>query len=674
MKTLRLITAVALLCLTSIVFAQQPRHLLQNAWKAIDASMVQPEKACNYPAYSDRAGWNALMSDGVGETYIKNAERYLDYVWQGINATDYLEFERSGSRSVMEKPFSSNRSALNTLIFGELAEGKGRFLPQIINGVWHFSHMPSWVYSAHGYRKDSGRALPDPRDVIMDLGSQSTGRIIALALHFFRDEMDKVDPAITVYADLAMEEKLFKPYMDPTKWKAQSWLGFTKPGEEKPYFWENWDPRNNWNIWCNVAVAQSYCLACKDRDEILRGLNQAVVSADNFLDFVKMDGACDEGPAYWRHASGCLFEFIRLMNNITGGRFGCWDDPQFIARSTYLSRCNLGDGWTVNFGDGTARSAGSPYFAYAMGRTAGIDEMTRYAFYLQACRPDPMDFYPGLDLDALLDKKAFERDFRTALAEAGGDIAVLRENMRRDIPAVTWYPQTEHLIVRSKEGISFAAKGGHNEESHNHNDVGSVIVFMDEMPVMVDVGPTTYMRQTFNKKERYTIWSMRSEWHNLPMMNGRPQHEGGEFKSSWAKADEKTGAFSAEIAGAYEEDAALRSLVRSCRLDGKTLTISDRYELARRIAADEEHFMVRGDVKQVRDGEILITYTSFDGKRSGQARMTYSRNLKATIETRTLDDPRHINIWGPDLKRIVLRSADKAPVKGTYTIKITKLS
>ncbi len=83
--------------------------------------------------------------------------------------------------------------------------------------------------------------------------------------------------------------------------------------------------------------------------------------------------------------------------------------------------------------------------------------------------------------------------------------------------------------------------------------------------------------------------------------------------------------------------------------------------------------MVRGDVKQVRDGEILITYRSFDGNRSGQARMTYSRNLKATIETRTLDDTRHISMWGPDLKRIVLRSADNAPAKGTYTIKITKL-
>jgi hypothetical protein len=386
-----------------------------------------------------------------------------------------------------------------------------------------------------------------------------------------------------------------------------------------------------------------------------------------------MDGACDEGPAYWRHASGCLFEFIRLMNNITDGRFGCWDDPQFIARCTYLSRCNLGDGWTVNFGDGAARSAGSPFFIYAMGRTAGIEEMTRYAYYLKACQQDPMNFYPGSDLEALLDKKDFERDFKNALAESGGDIETFKSDMRKDIPAVSWYPQTEHLIVKGKEGISFAAKGGHNEESHNHNDVGSVIVFMDEMPVLVDVGPTTYMRQTFNKKERYTIWSMRSEWHNLPLMNGCPQHEGGEYRAAWAKADEKAGSFTTEFAGAYPAESGLVSLQRHCRLKGKTLSITDSYALRERKAADEEHFMVRGEVELVREGQIRINYSSFDGSRHGSALLTYPKTLKASVETRVLDDPRHTAVWGKDLKRIVLRSRDDAPLKGSYTIRISKV-
>ena len=39
------------------------------------------------------------------------------------------------------------------------------------------------------------------------------------------------------------------------------------------------------------------------------------------------------------------------------------------------------------------------------------------------------------------------------------------------------------------------------------------------MPVIIDAGVGTYTRQTFSS-ERYTIWTMQSNYHNLPMING----------------------------------------------------------------------------------------------------------------------------------------------------------
>ena len=271
-----------LLCLTLLLAsvslaAQQPRHLLRTAWAAVDTASVRPASWKPYPAYSDRAAWNRLLSDGLAEQAIKEGEKWLDYDWPSIRASQYLEFERSGSRAVMEEPYAQNRRALNALIMAELAEGRGRFISQIIDGVWYFSGMPSWVGSAHEYRKDSGRSLPDYRDVIMDLFSQVLGKQIAVALYFFRGEMDRVDPSISAFAEHALYEKIYKPYLDPAKWRAQSWLGFTRPGEEKPYFWENWDPRNNWNIWCNFAVSYIACLACPDR-----GLLQRILATPAF--------------------------------------------------------------------------------------------------------------------------------------------------------------------------------------------------------------------------------------------------------------------------------------------------------------------------------------------------------------------------------------------------------
>ncbi|MCK7532465.1 MAG: hypothetical protein MZV63_16245 [Marinilabiliales bacterium] len=58
-----------------------------------------------------------------------------------------LEFVRSGDRR--QSAYSACSNALITLVMGELAEGKGRFIDQIINAVWYYSEQTWWGWSAH---------------------------------------------------------------------------------------------------------------------------------------------------------------------------------------------------------------------------------------------------------------------------------------------------------------------------------------------------------------------------------------------------------------------------------------------------------------------------------------------------------------------------------------------
>ena len=60
-----------------------------------------------------------------------------------------------------------------------------------------------------------------------------------------------------------------------------------------------------------------------------------------------------------------------------------------------------------------------------------------------------------------------------------------------------------------------AAKAGNNADSHNHNDVGSFTVYKDGRPLIIDLGVETYRAKTFSDK-RYEIWTMQSQFHNLP--------------------------------------------------------------------------------------------------------------------------------------------------------------
>ena len=87
-----------------------------------------------YPAYADRAGWDKLLGANK-DAMVARGEKLLDYQWQVVKATDYLEYERSGNRKIMEDPFGKNNGAIADLMMAELAEGKGRFIDQLINGV-----------------------------------------------------------------------------------------------------------------------------------------------------------------------------------------------------------------------------------------------------------------------------------------------------------------------------------------------------------------------------------------------------------------------------------------------------------------------------------------------------------------------------------------------------------
>ena len=111
-----------------------------------------------YPAYTDRAAWDSLMGPNK-QRLIEAGEKLLDYKWQLIPATAYLEYERSGNRKIMEVPYDANRQALNALMLAELAEGKGRFIDQLLNGAYMSCEMNSWVLSAHLPRQSSKRSL-----------------------------------------------------------------------------------------------------------------------------------------------------------------------------------------------------------------------------------------------------------------------------------------------------------------------------------------------------------------------------------------------------------------------------------------------------------------------------------------------------------------------------------
>jgi hypothetical protein len=222
-----------------------------------------------------------------------------------------------------------------------------------------------------------------------------------------------------------------------------------------------------------------------------------------------------------------------------------------------------------------------------------------------------------------------------------------------------WMPGLQVMGARehrgTPKGFYLAAKGGHNAESHNHNDVGSFIVYHDGKPLLIDVGVETYTKKTFSR-ERYEIWTMQSQYHNLPTINGKMQQNGRHFRAKDAAFvnKPKTVSFSLDIAGAYPEEAKIEYWNRSIVLKRKKgIEILENYKLTECNEPVVLNYMTVFEPNLLKPGEVIL------GKGLGSFSLKYNDNaFTAQIEEIEITDARLAPAWGGKVYRLMLVAKD----------------
>lgn len=171
---------------------------------------------------------------------IKVAEDANSFTWPSLLATKYLEYKTDGNRTRYEDDINTRRSIVSHLVIGELVEGKGRFIPQIINGLWLMMEESTWVSPAHIVVQKSGIGLPDPLDDYIDLGAGRVAADLAMVYLLLGDELNQISPMITKKLKDVLQSRIINPYLarDDFWWMALQSNNMV----------------NNWNIWINTNV------------------------------------------------------------------------------------------------------------------------------------------------------------------------------------------------------------------------------------------------------------------------------------------------------------------------------------------------------------------------------------------------------------------------------------
>ena len=229
----------------------------------------------------------------------------------------------------------------------------------------------------------------------------------------------------------------------------------------------------------------------------------------------------------------------------------------------------------------------------------------------------------------------------------------------------------------STDGFFVAAKGGHNNESHNHNDVGNFIVYLDGLPVLIDARIETYTGKTFSSS-RHEIWTMQSNYHNVPTIAGFQQASGITYAADKVQYHSSNDAAELVlgIAKTYPKKAGIGYWEHSIKLNrGQDLTIIDRYDLTDTTAELCLNLLTACSLGEEEQESIKLQSADLpDGRRSGMAKLQYDAE-KLIVETEEIrvEDENLRRIWGDRLTRLILKTK-RSSQKDNWRLRTTPLT
>lgn len=507
------------------------------------------------PAASDRSFWDGLSSD-LKARLVKNGETYLNFTYPSLTATDYMDFLRTGNRDRYQDKQFLRRTALNALVLAECAEHRGRFLDDIINGIYLICEENAWQLPAHNsYLRDTPQLiLPDTTKPVIDLFAAETASVLAVAEYVLRDELFAFSPFLSKMVNKNLQERIFTPYVTEHFW----WMGDGK------------SHMNNWTVWCTQNVLLSAFTRPLENEVKEKIFSKACKSIDFFLAEYGRDGCCDEGAQYYRHAGLCLFNCLELLNGITNDSFvSAYEDEKIKNIAAFILNVHVDGIYYVNFSDCSPVAGRCNAREFLFGKRTGNEALMAFAASDYKNSEDPLTvdehnlFYR---LQTIMNHREMTGyPEKSSLAH-------------KDL----WY-ESAGLFLARDEHLCLAVKAGDNDDSHNHNDTGSFTIYKDGKPLFIDVGVETYTKKTFSP-ERYDIWTMQSCYHNLPtFFDGNKrilQQAGADYKASdiqWTLGELEC-SISMDIKDAYPSPLISSYTRRAVLKKGTGITIEDHYE------------------------------------------------------------------------------------------------
>jgi len=523
--------------------------------KALSSAPDKQHMLVDGGALADRI--QALKAHPAAEPLIREireaADHFLEEPIPLLLWSKHRLFAEEGSRLPYEELYFARRRRLTALALMALLEPEqSRYLAGLEDLIWAICDEYSWCLPAHLPRPSEQHAYSIRHDRWLDNDKRDWVDLFAAETAFALAEIcglldGRLARAIHERVRHEVYRRVLYPYMN-----------------RGPFGWE--EARHNWSAVCAGSIVSAAIYLVDDPDELGEIMDRALHSLGCFLEGYGDDGACMEGIYYWGYGFGFYVYAADLIRRRTSGALDLFASPKIREIAAFQHKCFLSGDRVVNFADsgpvGRVQIGLTHYLAKQFPECEVPELKLRARFADDHC---------GRWAPALRNLLWFDPDLT---GKPWGD-------------ASYWLGDVQWLISRraGEDGMmyGFAAKGGHNDEPHNHNDVGSFILHAGGVSLLADMGWGMYSAQYFSE-QRYTFICTSSSGHSVPIVDGQLQEAGRERKAQVRAAvcEADRDVLELELAGAYPVER-LCSLVRRFEWRKEqvpVLVLTDSYQIA----------------------------------------------------------------------------------------------
>lgn len=480
----------------------------------------------------------------------ESSEKLLHEEMPALRQEEFDLYEQKGDRLIYEAAYFPRRMFL--AVFGMEAilekEEKGTVdstvLFKLCDVLEKICTEDTWALPAHVDRQQNP-AWRETADLFASETAQTLSELLDRLSDFLPEELKN-------RIEAEVNRRVLEPYYF----------------SEVPYAW--WEVgTNNWTAVCAGSIGSAVIHLSKAGRRLPKPLSECLkrvcAAMPCYFQGFTDDGACMEGLQYYTYGMTYFANFAWELKALTGENL--FQRPDIAA---FPAKCFFKDGVSLGFSDGSSHDTfrvglqalqalvyGGAAFP-SMKRAAGLhsDDCYRFAGLKMDwfATKEYLERADGAARERLHAAEDLQQKDRTTEGTEGKNLSTELSSCFHILPSAEW------CIGYAKNGTGFACKGGHNGESHNHNDIGHLIYEAEGVLFLTDLGAGEYDRDYFSEN-RYRAICNHSFGHSVPILNGQGQREGKEYRCT---------AFSAEV----EEEQKKRTEVEE--------------ELKRRAGADDE--------------------------------------------------------------------------------------